>query len=199
MSLRTGTIALATALAAVGGGALAWFEVPYGSTHYHPTYAVRLDTPGLAAGWADDVFVGKVTAREGVRHTDGDRLLWTTYRVEVRSTLKGKVSGNVRVAQEGGDDPLRRQRVVVGDAPALLPGRTYLLATRVAPDGWHTAPSNFLPLDLAPDKAGSDSGTDPSAAWREGVRHPASQRDLHPSAVSRAANPAALYERAQIG
>lgn len=199
MSLRTGTIALVTALAAVGASALAWFEVPYRSTRLHPTYAVRLDTPGLAAGWADDVFVGKVTAREGVRRTDGERLLWTTYRVEVQSTLKGEVSGDVRVAQEGGDDPLRRRRVVVGEAPALLTGRTYLLATRVAPDGWHTAPSNFVPLDLAPDKAGSDSGTDPSAAWREGVGHPVSQRDAHPSAVSRAADPAALYARARIG
>jgi len=199
MSLRTGTIALVTALAAVGASALAWFEVPYRSTRLHPTYAVRLDTPGLAAGWADDVFVGKVTAREGVRRTDGERLLWTTYRVEVQSTLKGEVSGDVRVAQEGGDDPLRRRRVVVGEAPALLTGRTYLLATRVAPDGWHTAPSNFVPLDLAPDKAGSDSRTDPSAAWREGVGHPVSQRDAHPSAVSRAADPAALYARARIG
>ncbi|MEU0844141.1 hypothetical protein ABZ370_32340 [Streptomyces sp. NPDC005962] len=199
MSLRTGTIALVTALAAVGASALAWFEVPYRSTRLHPTYAVRLDTPGLAAGWADDVFVGKVTAREGVRRTDGERLLWTTYRVEVQSTLKGEVSGDVRVAQEGGDDPLRRRRVVVGEAPALLTGRTYLLATRVAPDGWHTAPSNFVPLDLAPDKAGSDSGTNPSAAWREGVGHPVSQRDAHPSAVSRAADPAALYARARIG
>ncbi|MFI0735758.1 hypothetical protein ACH4S9_43255 [Streptomyces sp. NPDC021225] len=192
-------IALGTALVAIGGSAAAWFTVPYGTTRYHPTYAVRLDTPELAAGWADDVFIGEVTAREGPRRTDGDRLLWTTYVVEVRKTLKGEVSGSVRVAQEGGDDPLRRQRIVVGDAPALQPGRTYVLATRLAPDGWHTAPSNFTPVDLSPAEGGSGSGADVSAVWQEGAAHPATQRYAHPSGVSRAKDPKALYAKALIG
>ncbi|ADI09205.1 hypothetical protein SBI_06085 [Streptomyces bingchenggensis BCW-1] len=196
---RTRAIALGSAVLALGGGAAAWFTVPYGTTHYHPTYAVRLDTPEFASGWADDVFIGKVTAREGLRRTNGDRLLWTTYRVEVRNTLKGEVSGSVRVAQEGGDDPLRRQRIVVGEAPALEVGRTYVLATRLAPDGWHTAPSNFHPVDLSPAEGGSDSGTDMSTVWEKGVAHPTAQRHTHPSAVSRAKDPSALYARAHIG
>lgn len=194
---RRAALLVVAALLAGSAGATARRTVPWRATHYHPTYAVQLDTPELAAGWADDVFIAEVTEREGVRRTNGDRLLWTTYRVEVRETLKGQATGSVRVAQEGGDDPLRRRRVVVGDAPALQPGMTYVLATRLASDGWHTAPSNFTPVQVAGGEQ-SQAGTDPATAWQQGAAHPQSQRDAFPSAVSRSRDPAALYDKARV-
>ncbi|TVL93550.1 hypothetical protein [Streptomyces sp. SAJ15] len=162
----------------------------------HHTYAVRLDTPARACGWADDVFVGTVVAKEGTRRTNGGRLLWTTYQVEVVSTLKGKVSGSVRVAQEGGRDPLHPQQTTAGQAPELEVGRTYVLATRIAPDGWHTAPSNFTPVPVQADEG--SSATDAPAAWADAVRHPEHQNGAYPSDLSRAPDPQAWYTKARI-
>ncbi|MCH0538335.1 hypothetical protein I3F58_01905 [Streptomyces sp. MUM 203J] len=195
----------AVAVAAAGAllaGAAAWFTVPYGTTHVHPTYAVTLETAGKASAWADDVFVATVKKQSSTERTE-DELLWTTFDVEVESTLKGQVSGTVRVAQEGGDDPLTRERTVVGDAPPLEPGKTYVLATRVSSDGWHLSPSNFTPVEIPGTggraQASAAAGDGVVSRWESAVRNPEAQENLLPSEADEAADPSALYKRAEAG
>ncbi|MDK1475315.1 hypothetical protein QNO07_18140 [Streptomyces sp. 549] len=190
---RTATVAIAAAGTVIAAAvAVAWFTVPYGTTHVSSSYAVSLGTAGQAAGWADDVFVGTVKERASVDRSE-DGLLWTTFEVDVTDTLQGEVGGTVRVAQEGGDDPVRRERSTVGDVPPLQPGTTYVLATRVASDGWHLVPANLTPVEVP----GGDSAT--VSEWRAAVLHPERQEHLHPSEAAEAADPSALYREAQIG
>jgi len=180
----SGGAAFVLAVAAVG-----WFAIPYPTDHVHPSYGVSLETPAEAAGWADDVFVGRVEQQLGVERAND--LPVTTYRITVHSTLKGQVQGSVKVAQEGGDDPVRRQRVVVGEAPPLQVGATYVLATRVHPNGWHNEPSNFTPIQVGgPDDARLE-------AWRQGVQSPATQQTVPRSSAQTVQDPGALYAKAR--
>ena len=182
---------IALAVAAVATGA--WFTVPYDTNVIHATYAVDLGTPELAAGWADDIFVASVGSKESAQR-DGDNMLYTPYKVTVKSTLKGKVAGDVVVVQEGGDDPVTRERIVFDGATPLKPGKTYILATRLSgQDGWHVAPSNFVPVELPAGAAANAL----LAKWKNAVDSPKSQSRVFPSDVETAANPAALYRQAE--
>ncbi|KUL40061.1 hypothetical protein ADL15_08445 [Actinoplanes awajinensis subsp. mycoplanecinus] len=190
MAKKLSAIGVVTAAVAVG----AWFTVPYETSVVHATYAVDLDTPELAAGWADDVFIAAVDSQESAER-DADGLLYTPFRVTVTSTLQGKVGGDIRVVQEGGDDPVSRERVVFDGATALEPGKTYLFATRLSgPDGWHVLPSNFTPVEVP------GGATDPAVSrWTSAVTSPKSQDTVHPSDVEKASDPAALYRQAEVG
>jgi hypothetical protein len=185
---KSSAIALAiTGAAAVAAGA--WFTVPYDTNVVHATYAVDLDSPELAAGWADDVFVASVDSQESAER-DADGLLYTPFQVTVKSTLQGKVVGGIRVVQEGGDDPVSRERVVFDGAVALKPGKTYVLATRLSgADGWHVLPSNFTPVEVSSDTVVSQ--------WKTAVASPRSQEMVFPSDVDKAADPAPLYAKAE--
>jgi len=185
-------IALSAAVV-VAAAAGAWFTVPYEANVVHAAYAVDLSTPELAAGWADDVFVASVESQESAER-DADGLLYTPFTVSVQSTLQGSVSGDIRVVQEGGDDPVSREKVVFDGATPLQPGKTYVLATRLSSqDGWHVAPSNFTPVEVTSSIAANDV----LAKWKTAVAAPQSQARLHPSDVDTAANPAPLYKRAE--
>lgn len=193
---KFGMTAIAASVGALAVGAGAWFTVPYDADVVHATYAVDLGSAELAAGWADDIFVAHVESQESARR-DADGLLYTPFKVEVKSTLQGLVSGDVVVAQEGGDDPITRQRVVFdGGAAGLKPGKTYILATRLSSqDGWHLAPSNFVPVELPEGVAASAE----LAKWKQAVASPKSQPDAFPSDVDKAAAPAPLYKTAKLG
>lgn len=113
----------------------------------------------------------------------------------MKSTLQGQVSGDIRVVQEGGDDPISRERIVFDDATQLTPGKTYLLATRLSSqDGWHVLPSNFTPIEVPSDAAASAL----LAGWKSAVASPKSQESVFPSDVDKAANPVSLYKQAEI-
>ncbi|MFI7081267.1 hypothetical protein ACIBO1_28590 [Micromonospora sp. NPDC049903] len=184
--------AVALAVAAVAAGA--WFTVPYETTAIHATYAVSLDTPRLAAGWADDIFVASIDSQDSAER-DSDDFLCTPFEVTVKATLQGSVSGHVRVVQEGGDDPISRERVVFDGATPLEPGKTYILASRLSgKDGWHVVPSNFTPVEV-PSGAAAEAVV---AEWKRAVAAPESQDSVFPSDVDRAANPVSLYQSAQI-
>jgi hypothetical protein len=193
--VKKSSVALVAVTAAAAVAAGAWFTIPYESNVVHATYAVDLGTPALAAGWADDVFVASVDTQESAER-DSDGLLYTPFKVTVKSTLQGKVSGDVRIVQEGGDDPVSRERVVFDGAIPLKPGRTYLLATRLSSqDGWHVVPSNFTPVEVRSDAA----ATALLAQWKSAVVSPQSQETVFASDVDKAANPASLYKQAEVG
>lgn len=52
----------------------AWFTVPYEASVVHTTYAIDLNTPELAAGWADDVFIASVESQESAERDTGGLL-----------------------------------------------------------------------------------------------------------------------------
>lgn len=183
------------AVAAVGVAVGAWFTIPYETSVVHATYAVDLGTPELAAGWADDIFVATVESQESAER-DAYNLLYTPFEVTVTSTLQGKVSGDIRVVQEGGNDPVKRERVVFDGATALKPGKTYLLATRLSgQDGWHVVPSNFTPVEVPAGAA----ATSVLATWKSAVAAPEKQETVYPSDIDKAADKASLYRKAEIG
>jgi hypothetical protein len=87
-------------------------------------------------GWADDVFVGTVIDLDG-RTTEGP-LPETQYDVSVVDAIKGELTGDVVVSQQGGVTE-GGTTVVVNDDDPLEVGLTYLFASRTDPDtGWHT-------------------------------------------------------------
>lgn len=181
------TLAVCLAAADPGSG-------PVATSFVHPDYAVSMDSPRKATGWADDVFVGKVVGM-GSNAQTSDGAPMTVYTVEVVRSLKGRSTGMVKVAQEGGYDPVAKEHVVVGDAPALATSGIYVLATRVSPDGWNTAPSNFTPV-LLPAKRAEASLL---ATWEKAVASPERQKDLFPSLIASVTERqrAALYAKAK--
>ncbi|HWM08597.1 MAG TPA: hypothetical protein VNO82_04610 [Solirubrobacteraceae bacterium] len=101
------------------------------------------DTSRLVA-FADDVFLGTVTAAAGAAPIDTSSpepeafVPRTTYRVRVEAAVKGRLRGRVTVAQAGGLDPADGAQLRVNGDPPLQPGTTYLFLTRRdAPRGVH--------------------------------------------------------------
>lgn len=87
-------------------------------------------------GLAHDVFVATVVRERG--HTTGEPLPETQFDVRVVRAVKGSLTGDVIVSQQGGTDA-RGDTVVVNDDAALEVGRTYLFASLTnEKTGWHT-------------------------------------------------------------
>lgn len=92
------------------------------------------------AGLADDIFVGEVVARAGETTGEGpnEALPETQFTVEVRRAIKGSLSGQVVVNQQGGFRSPNDKVLMEGDA-LVEPGKTYLFVTRTYTEkGWHT-------------------------------------------------------------
>ena len=85
------------------------------------------------AGFAQDVFIGRVAGES--RDVDKEPVLETHFSVDVLETIKGSAKGRVLVAQPGGYLPGGNElRLMEGDQ-LLVPGRTYLFATRSDAEG----------------------------------------------------------------
>lgn len=181
-------ILLALPLVALLLAAVAWVAIPYPHQNVDADYAVPPGTPAQTAAWADDVYVGTVVKDRGVKYRDGEP--FTVFRVKVLKTLKGQVAGNIKVAQEGGKDPVRRIDIEIGNTPLLEVGKTYVLATRVSSSGWHTSPSGNEPVPV-------QAVSDPSVAkWIKAVASPQKQKNVYSSEVQKSQNPQKLYEEA---
>ncbi|SDP35913.1 hypothetical protein SAMN04487905_103349 [Actinopolyspora xinjiangensis] len=157
-----------------------WFFVmPTQPGEAEATYAFKLDTPKKAAGWADDVFVARITSKIGSENSPSG-IPYTKYRAEVVSTLKGKAEGTVRVARIGSENPVTRDNVRVGDSPSLRAGQTYVLASRLNTQaGWHNVPSSFEPSEV--------SGIDDPAMeqWKNAVKNGKLPQGAKPSQLDR--------------
>jgi hypothetical protein len=115
-------------------------------------------------GFADHVFLGTVIAETGTAPIDTSSpdpasfVPRTTFRVRVETNLKGRLAGEVTVAQAGGVDPVDGAQLRVDGDPPLVPGTSYLLLTRrdaahglhnvVAP-GWGDLPAVTAPVRAA--------------------------------------------------
>ncbi|MCM3574161.1 hypothetical protein M3172_13275 [Mesobacillus subterraneus] len=91
-------------------------------------------------GATDNVFIGKVIEQAGSKSLDGGPE--TQFTVEVISTVKGKLSGEVLVNQQGGyleNEEGETELLLIEDDQLLVPGETYLFATRyLESENWHT-------------------------------------------------------------
>lgn len=95
---------------------------------------MNIEDDRYLAGGVHYIFVGKVVKQTGTLLMVGPQVS-AQYAVEVISNIKGNLAGTVTVAQMGASVNTRTGRVVFlfGDTDYLLPGATYLLATRYSP------------------------------------------------------------------
>lgn len=132
---RSAAVLALTGLAVAAALTLASGEDPAAPLTVHSDNAVDTSDDRRLVGLADNVFVGRVLAREG--QTDELAMPETQFRVEVVTTIKGSLAGTVTVNQFGGTADGRT--VLLEDDELLEPGQTYLLATRTRADrGWET-------------------------------------------------------------
>jgi hypothetical protein len=127
--LAAGAIgATAVPLAVTGRGVE---PVKVSTIHY--ISAVDFSDDRRLAGFAQDLFLGRVTAPGTT--VPRDPVLETHFQVEVLDSIKGSAQGTVLVAQQGGYVPGANElRVMEGDQ-LLEAGKTYLFATRTDTDG----------------------------------------------------------------
>jgi hypothetical protein len=121
------------------------------------SYVTDFSDKRRLAGFSDDVFVGVVSRVRGQHSPDG--IAETLFDVQVKQVLKGSLSGNVVVNQEGGCDEslMRKRRLSLTEGDSLLVvGREYLFATRHHSAGnWNTLVPRYgdVPLPTPDVKA----------------------------------------------
>ena len=91
-----------------------------------PSYAFDVTDRYQLAGYAENVFVGRVTGIAGV--DDAEQGPYSIFDVEVEEALKGALQGKVQVRQLGGT--VGKDVWVVDHDQLLVVGQTYVLATR---------------------------------------------------------------------
>lgn len=80
-------------------------------------------------GFVDNVFVGQVVSQDSVRRMNG--MPNTFFTVKILENLKGDLSGEISVRQEGGIDNTTQTEtlVLVENMPLILVGQEYLFAS----------------------------------------------------------------------
>lgn len=167
-SISTPRLRLLAAAAglALAAGILAWWFVPpllYCGPPViaHATWVIDASNDRELAGFADDIFFGRVTEKVG--QTTLGSFPQTNYRVEVLEVLKGSAAGVVAVSQQGGVMPDGACFRMAGDPDLLEPGKSYLLATHGSSaenGGGHlviSAGGGYGKIEL-PAAAGEESG-----------------------------------------
>ncbi|MBV9787095.1 MAG: hypothetical protein JOZ51_02900 [Chloroflexi bacterium] len=105
------------------------------------------DTRKLA-GFADNVFIGRVLEKTGTHSPDGV-LPETLFKVDVIRSLKGSLSGTVAVNQQGGFSAEENAMILIEEDKLLETGKVYMFATRTGGDGaWQTLVPEFGDLHM---------------------------------------------------
>ncbi|HWM91945.1 MAG TPA: hypothetical protein VN493_14360 [Thermoanaerobaculia bacterium] len=95
------------------------------------SYAADVENPRVLAGFADNIFLGKVMVKQNTVYRKGHRdMPWTPYEVRVTKNIKGELGGAVSVLQEGGYSPEDGRTYLVNRDQLLKPGAEYLFVTR---------------------------------------------------------------------
>jgi hypothetical protein len=109
-------------------------------------------------GATNNVFVGKVIEQAGTKSLDGGPE--TQFTVEVITNVKGKLSGQVLVNQQGGyqeNSEGQTELLLIEDDQLLVPGETYLFATRyLESENWHTVVPAFGDIKIDSEAKKSD-------------------------------------------
>lgn len=100
-------------------------------------FAFDIDDQRKVAGGADSVFVGTVLDQPSAI-SRMEPFPETQFTVHVNSVLKGDISGDVTVSQQGGFDAGTNTLLLMEDDPLLEVGSAYVLSTNLDPaSGWH--------------------------------------------------------------
>lgn len=132
ISIPRRLLLLAALVLALAAGILGWRFVSdwwYGGPviYEHGPWVIDASDDRELAGFADDIFFGRVTESVGQTMVGGTPQ--THYRVAVLEALKGSLSGTIAVSEQGGVWPGGAPFRMEGDPDLLEPGKSYLLAT----------------------------------------------------------------------
>ena len=112
-----------------------------------PTYVTDVSDDRKLVGLSHDVFFGQVSVKEGQTRERG--FPETQFTVTVLETLKGKVSGEIQVNQQGGLGLGGNKFRMKDDPDLLIPGASYLFVTRTSTEkGWRTVLSGYGKIKL---------------------------------------------------
>ncbi|MEZ0072268.1 hypothetical protein [Planotetraspora sp. GP83] len=100
-------------------------------TYADPRHAFDVGDDRVLAGWADNVFTGKVVAKAGQEAiSTSSKFPITLWSVEVTSNIKGNLTGAITVVQQGGYlEDANTLTLMEGDA-LLAPDHEYLFVSR---------------------------------------------------------------------
>ena len=141
---------------------LPWENVLFGGTSGQITPGmghsiVDLSDDRNLVGFAQNVFIGQV--EEKLKQTEEYGYPETQYRVRVIEQLKGSLSAEVTVNQQGGEWDSDGSAYRMGGDPELLEtGKTYLFATRYfSEESWHTVMPGYGNIKIQVTDNASDS------------------------------------------
>lgn len=141
---RLSIVAISSALA-VGIGVLAYGfmddEKERSTPNAEAVYFFDVKDKRKLVGFAEQVFLGRVVEKVGSESKEttnpGTVIPQTQFSVDVLKVLKGEISGEIIVNQQGGYDPEDESTVLMEGDPLLKPGNTYLFTTkRDSQKGW---------------------------------------------------------------
>jgi hypothetical protein len=151
------------------------------SDHHHAQFSVsRMHGSSVTdvsddrrlAGFAHDVFVGRVIAQRGrVAPDAGPETQWTVEVLKVYKTTAGLTEGAKTVVNQQGGYHAESNTLVLFDGDSLLEtDGTYLFATRTNSErGWRTLVPRYGDLPLA-EVATTGQVSDVDARWQRAVR-----------------------------
>lgn len=144
--LSSAALALALVL---GGTTLAQrFSSQPRVLHVDISHVADFNDTRRLAGFADNVFIGRVLEQTGTHSPDGV-LPETLFKVDVIRSLKGSLSGTVAVNQQGGFSADENALILIEEDGLLETGKVYLFATKTGGDGaWQTLVPEFGDLHM---------------------------------------------------
>ncbi|GGL06866.1 hypothetical protein Sme01_67260 [Sphaerisporangium melleum] len=116
-----------------GGAATGWFRnaPEFSVQRVHASHAFDVGNDQVLAGWADNVFVAKVSAKQGQeKMSTTSKMPVTLWSAEIAENYKGDLSGTVTLAQQGGYVQETNSLLLMDDDALLEPGREYLFVSR---------------------------------------------------------------------
>lgn len=126
------------------------------------SWAYDIEDQTLVAGASDSIFVGTVVEQLDSTSRMAD-LPETQYTVHVNSVLKGDVSGEITISQQGGIDAEKNTLVLLENDPLVEAGSAYLFTAVLDPKvGWYTITPvtghQDIPVDTAAQLEGAARG-----------------------------------------
>jgi len=121
--------------------------------HAHLNYIDDFSDKRKLVGASNNVFIGKVVSQKGNKSLDGGPE--TQYVVKVVKNIKGNLSGEITVNQQGGyvKEGIKEVLIIFNDDPLLEAGEKYLFATRyLASENWHTLINKFGDIKIKNDE-----------------------------------------------
>lgn len=149
--MRKGTalwviVGLGTLLVVALGAWQVWCAVAP-TSYAHVQYVTDFGDDRRLAGFASDIFFGRVNRRLG---QVADPIPSTQFQATVLETLKGDLSGSVIVSQGGGTDRFCFKFRMADDPHLMEPGKSYLLFTKPwTSRGWHSVVSGYGKHEVA--------------------------------------------------